>query len=129
MTTDRKKVFLVDDNISNLHIGKSMLHSHYQVFAMPSAVKMFEALGKVIPDIILLDIDMPVMNGYEAIKKLKTEPQYADIPVIFLSSRNDEESIREGLRLGAFYYVHKPYNLESIINYIEAAIIKNTNTK
>jgi putative two-component system response regulator len=114
---------LVDDNMHNLTTGKEMLTEFYEVFALPSAEKMFQFLGKVSPDLILLDIEMPVMNGYEALKKLKAEPKWADIPVIFLTARSDASSEIEGLSLGAIDYVFKPFSAPLLSRRIENHIL------
>ena len=106
---ERKKILLVDDNPANLTACKKSLKDEYDVFPAPSADKMFEILTHVIPDLILLDVEMPVMNGYDAMRKLQEEETYRDIPVIFLSAMDDAESEMEGLDLGAVDYIHKPF--------------------
>jgi putative two-component system response regulator len=110
MKNERQKIFLVDDNMANLTAGKNMLKADYDIFSIPSGTRLFEILEKVTPDLILLDIEMPEMNGYEAIKKLKAEKKTHDIPVIFLTARNDPGSELEGLNLGAIDYVSKPFS-------------------
>jgi signal transduction histidine kinase len=100
-------IFIVDDNISNLMKAASILESDYQVITMSSAAKMFSMLERKHPELILLDIEMPEMNGFEAIVKLKEHPEWRDIPVIFLTGRIDEE---KGLSLGAVDYITKPYS-------------------
>jgi putative two-component system response regulator len=108
MEINRKTILIVDDNMSNLTTGKNLLKVRYKVFPAPSAARMFEILGQVSPDLILLDVDMPEMNGYEAIQRLKADRRFADIPVIFLTSKNDEQSEMRGLALGGADYVFKP---------------------
>jgi len=115
----KEKIMLVDDNKTNLTMGKSILGEHYDVFALPSADKLFEFLKHVMPGLILLDIDMPGMNGYEAITLLKADKQYADIPVIFLTAKNSESDEYEGLRLGAIDYVTKPFAPALLLKRIE----------
>ena len=110
---------LVDDNKTNLAIGKSILSEHYDVFALPSADKLFEFLKHIKPDLILLDVDMPGMNGYEAITLLKADNQYADIPVIFVTAKNSESDEYEGLELGAIDYVTKPFSPALLLKRIE----------
>jgi putative two-component system response regulator len=109
MEHTRSKIILVDDNMSNLTQGRNMLKTFYEVYPAPSAAKLFEILENVQPDLILLDIEMPEVNGYEAIQKLKADPRFADIPVIFLTSLDDDSSELEGLDLGATDYVSKPF--------------------
>ena len=109
MENTRRKIILVDDNMSSLTQGRNMLKDSYEVYPAPSAAKLFEILENVLPDLILLDIEMPEMNGYEAIKALKANDRFADIPVIFLTAKNDNNSELEGLDLGATDYVSKPF--------------------
>jgi putative two-component system response regulator len=115
----RKKIILVDDNLANLAAGKQMLKDSYEVYAIPSAAKLFEFLEHITPDIILLDIEMPVMNGYETIRILKADSRFAEIPVVFLTAKSDEESELEGLRLGAIDYVSKPFSAPLLLKRME----------
>ena len=110
MKDNNKKIIIVDDNAANLSVGRNLLKPFYEVFPAPSAAKLFSLLDKFIPDLILLDVNMPEMNGYEAIKVLKADSRFAEIPVIFLTAKNDEESELEGLDLGAVDYVTKPFS-------------------
>jgi putative two-component system response regulator len=110
---------LVDDNAANLAMGKSMLKDSYEVYPCPSAKKMFEILQHVTPDLILLDIVMPEMDGCETLRLLKADARRADIPVIFLTSRSDERSELEGLSLGAIDYVTKPFSAPLLLKRIE----------
>ncbi|MDR2784535.1 MAG: response regulator [Treponema sp.] len=119
MNNGRQKIFLVDDNMTNLTAGKTMLKNYYDIFSIPSGGKLFEILEKVTPDLILLDIEMPGMSGYEAIKKLKAEKRTYDIPVIFLTARNDSGSELEGLSLGAIDYIFKPFSPPLLLKRIE----------
>jgi putative two-component system response regulator len=119
MENARKTILLVDDNATNLSMGKNILKEHYKVFPAPSAEIMFDLIENVTPDMFLLDIEMPDMNGYEAIKKLKGNPRWADIPVMFLTSRIDEGSELEGLSLGAIDYVAKPFSAPLLLKRIE----------
>jgi len=116
----RRTIIAVDDSSTNLISCKKVLRDTYEVFTVPSAQKMFELLEQVIPDLILLDVQMPVMNGYEAIRILKDTEAYKDIPVIFLSAMDDAESEIEGLNLGAVDYIHKPFVGALLIKRIES---------
>ena len=115
----KKKILLVDDSPANLTACKKNLKDLYDVFPAPSAEKMFEVLTHVLPDLILLDVEMPGMNGYEAMRKLKEDERYRDIPVIFLSAMDDAESEMEGLDLGAVDYIHKPFVSALLLKRIE----------
>jgi putative two-component system response regulator len=108
--TAKNIIMLVDDNLTNLKAGKEILKDKYTTYTVPSAEQMFELLADVRPDMILLDIEMPGMDGFEALKKLKNEPAYAEIPVIFLTAKSGENDEWEGLRLGAIDYISKPFS-------------------
>ena len=119
----RQKIMIVDDNKTNLALGKSILSKYYEVYPLPSAEKLFEFLKQVTPDLILLDIDMPGMNGYETITVLKADKQYADIPVIFLTAMTSESDEYDGLALGAIDYVTKPFAPPLLLKRIENQLL------
>ena len=115
MPIKRETVILVDDDSTNLVIGKNSLSDKYDVLTAPSGKKMFNIMEKVSPDLILLDIDMPEMNGYEVLKTLKETEKTSQIPVVLLSARMDPVSAAEGFKLGAADYMIKPYTKEMLI--------------
>jgi len=119
METDKKLIILVDDNPANLRIGKNVLSEKYTVATAPSAPKLFSLLENNHPVLILLDIDMPEMNGYEAIKILKLNRETKDIPVIFLTGMTDSKDEENGRALGAVDYVTKPFDPQAFIACIE----------
>lgn len=114
-----KTIFVVDDSDTNLSMAEAALEDHYRVMTMPSAAKMFDLLDKVKPDMILLDIEMPVMNGFDALKKLKSMYQFAAVPVIFLTGRNDPDVEVQGFELGAVDFITKPFSDTVLINRIK----------
>jgi len=117
---DNKKIIIaVDDNIENLTALKESLKDIYDVYPSPSAVKMFDLLEHITPDLILMDIEMPEMNGYEAAKKLKSIEKYKQIPFMFLTVREDVTSELEGFNLGAVDYIHKPFVAPLLLRRIE----------
>jgi putative two-component system response regulator len=123
---DKKKVvFLVDDDITLLTIGKGVLGGVYSVFTLNSGANMLKMLPKIRPDLILLDVNMPDMDGYEVISRLKNNPefsQYADIPVIFLTSFSGNENEFKGLSLGAVDYITKPIDPACLLSRLEKAL-------
>jgi putative two-component system response regulator len=123
MDNNRKTIMLVDDDQVHLNTGKEILRELYNVFPIPSGKKLFEMLEKVQPDLILLDIEMPEMDGYEVIKMLKADEKTVDIPVIFLSAHIDPIHELEGLGLGAVDYVFKPFSPILLIRRIENHMI------
>jgi len=120
---NKKLIILVDDNPTNLLIGKNALKDNYVVATAPSAKKLFSLLENNYPAMILLDIDMPEMNGYEAIKILKAEEKTRKIPVIFLTAKTDTVDEFMGLSLGAIDYIIKPFQRELLLKRIEVHLL------
>jgi putative two-component system response regulator len=114
-----KTIFVVDDSDVNLSMAEDALEKKYQVMTLPSAPKMFALLEKIIPDLILLDVDMPDMNGFEALLCLKSSPSHKDIPVIFLTGYTDNEIEAQGLELGAVDFITKPFSTPVLLNRIK----------
>jgi len=128
-TSSRQTVVIVDDSVTTLNISRNILREHYDTYALPSGTVLFHLLEKITPDLILLDIEMPGISGYEAIKKLKADKRLSAIPVIFVTSRYDENSELEGLSLGAIDYITKPFSppllLRRIKNHLLIAAQEN----
>ena len=119
----RAKIMMVDDNMANLTIGKNLIKTFHEVYPLSSAAKLFEILEKVMPDLIMLDIEMPEMSGYEAIEVLKSDQRFSEIPVIFLTSKADEDSEMKGFDLGAVDYVTKPFSGPLLLKRIENQLL------
>ena len=114
-----KTIFVVDDNATNLSVAEEALESLYQVITLSSAAKMFSIMEKVTPDLILLDIEMPEMTGFEAMKRLKANSSHAEIPVIFLTSLSDAVNEAYGIELGAVDFITKPFSVPVLLNRIK----------
>jgi len=115
-----KTVFIVDDADTNLAKAKQSLEDTYRVLTMPSASKMFTLLEKIIPDLILLDIEMPEMNGFAALEKLMENKKTAKIPVIFLTAQTDAAVESRGFEMGAVDFITKPFSEPVLINRINS---------
>ena len=116
-------IIMVDDDITNLTVATNNLIEKYNFFTAPSGAKFFSLLNKVTPDLILLDIEMPEMNGYDVIKLLKSAENTANIPVIFLTGKIDPQSEVKGLNLGAVDYITKPFSSELLIKRIDMHLL------
>jgi putative two-component system response regulator len=123
MQNEKKKIVLVDDNPVNLKLARNTLMERYSVFTVPSAEKLFQFLEQTLPDLILLDVVMPEINGYEAIETLKNNPRTAGIPVIFLTSKTDTVSELEGFSLGAIDYISKPFSPQLLLKRVEVHLL------
>jgi putative two-component system response regulator len=119
MSEERSKIMVVDDNVANLKVAKNALSGIYDVFTVPSAAKAFDLLKRNKPKLILLDVDMPEMDGYEAIGILKSGVETANIPVVFLTAKDDPESETKGLSLGAVDYISKPFMPQLLCKRVE----------
>jgi putative two-component system response regulator len=105
----RKTILIVDDEPANLSVLSQLLDHHFRVCACRSGEQALKAvLKEPRPDLVLLDVMMPEMDGYTVLKELKNDPETRDIPVIFVTSLDDELDEQQGLRLGAVDYVTKP---------------------
>ena len=110
------EILIVDDSPEQIYLVHSLLREeNYQVRALTEGSKVFDSLGKSLPDLILLDIVMPQISGFTICKQLKNDERYSSIPVIFLTSKNDSDSIVEGFLAGAQDYVSKPVNPKELL--------------
>jgi putative two-component system response regulator len=120
-----KTIFIVDDCDSNRMAAKLALDDTYKTYALPSAAKMFKLAEKITPDLILLDVDMPETDGFEALSLLKSGDVYGDmkhVPVIFLTAKHDAESEIRGFDMGALDFIGKPFSPPVLIKRIEMHI-------
>ena len=116
----------MDDNVLYLNTGKHVLEEKYTVVTIPSGDKLLLMLGKAKPDLILLDVEMPGMNGYDVIKEIKRRQDTREIPVIFLTGKNDPENELLGLSLGAVDYISKPFSPPLLLKRIELHLLLKT---
>lgn len=109
-------VLAVDDNPRNLQLISSLLNQNgYKVVVASSGENALKYLSIKRPDLILLDVMMPGMSGYEVCEKVKQTPSLADIPIIFLSAKSDLNDIVKGFKLGAADYISKPFKGEEVL--------------
>jgi len=105
-----KKLFVVDDNTSNLLVAEEFLSEHYDVYTLSSAAFMFSLLNNVVPDLILLDLLMPETSGFDVLEQLKGDKRYADIPVIIITSKSDVATETRCYEMGAVDFIRKPFS-------------------
>jgi len=115
METIRARILLVDDEPINLRLLDSMLRDDYEISVALNGKQALKRAATLQPDLILLDVQMAEMDGYEVCKRLKLNEKTINIPVIFITSKSDEDDEIKGLELGAVDYIAKPFR---------AAIIK-----
>ena len=112
----KKTVFVVDDSVSNLTMAEEALNPHYAVMTIPSGIKAIALLEKVKPDLVLLDIEMPGMDGFDVLKCLKSSARFRDIPVILLTAKADHPTEIEALKMGVVDFIKKPFNPAILVN-------------
>ncbi len=119
-TTDQPNILVVDDTPDNLRLLVGMLSNKgYKVRPVPSGKLALAATDGLLPDLILLDINMPDMNGYEVCQQFKTREGTRDIPVIFLSALNDVFDKVQAFSVGGVDYVTKPFQVEEVLARIQ----------
>ena len=110
MENERKKILIVDDEKMNILALAHYLKEQYEIIVATDGETGLEAAEKHLPDLILLDIIMPEMNGYDVIQKLKCSEVTRNIPVIFITGLNSQENEEKGLELGAIDFIIKPFS-------------------
>ncbi|OHD15196.1 MAG: hypothetical protein A2Y38_04795 [Spirochaetes bacterium GWB1_59_5] len=116
MADEGSLVLIVDDIEENLKVlGDTLTQAGFHPLQAKSGERALQIAAKARPDLILLDIKMPGMDGFETIKRLKADPATADIPVIFISALNQIEDKVQGFRSGAVDYVSKPFQKEEVV--------------
>ena len=108
MTEHKQSILIVDDNPTNIQILNEILSPSYTIFFATNGLDALGIADKEKPDLILLDIMMPEMDGYEVCRRLKENPQVREIPVIFVTAMAEVEDETKGLELGAVDYITKP---------------------
>ena len=106
---EKPTLLIVDDTPANLALLRDILKEHYKIKIATNGIKALEiACSTPVPDLILLDIMMPEMDGYEVCRQLKANPTTTAIPVIFVTAKSDEDSETQGFELGAVDFITKP---------------------
>lgn len=109
------KIMIVDDTPQNLGVLEKMLIGKgYYIFAMTGGDTALKVAEKTPPDLFLLDVNMPGMNGYQLCEKIKKSPALCEIPVVFLSGMNETEDKIKGFEAGGFDYITKPFQLDEV---------------
>jgi putative two-component system response regulator len=115
----KKKILLVDDEPNNLQLLRQILRSSYQLIFAHNGQSALAAVAAHHPDLILLDVMMPDLDGYEVCRRLKADPLMHDIPVIFVTAMGDVDDEAAGFDVGAVDYIHKPVSPAIVIRRVQ----------
>jgi diguanylate cyclase (GGDEF)-like protein len=106
--SDRAVILVVDDEVSNIEVLSSVLEDDYDLSFATSGKEALAVVDQITPDLVLLDVMMPEMDGYEVCRRLKEIPKMADVPIIFSTALDGHEAEARGLTMGAIDYITKP---------------------
>jgi len=107
-TQGKASILVVDDTPANLSLMANLLVEQYDIRVANSGARALELVASALPDIILLDVMMPEMDGHEVCRRLKSDPHTERVPIIFLTAQNSVEDEEKGLLMGAVDFIHKP---------------------
>ena len=118
----RAIILVVDDASANLTLCRGLLGDEYDVRLAKSGRAALAALTKLRPDVILLDIEMPDMSGFEVMEAINKNPELADVPVVFVTSHATEKLVVKAVEYGAFSYIVKPFLADTLRGKVHLAL-------
>jgi len=116
------RILLADDNADMRDYVKRLLSQHYEVEAVPNGLAALDSVRERLPDLVLTDVMMPLLDGFGLLQALRSDPQTKKVPIILLSARAGEEARVEGLEAGADDYLIKPFSARELLVRVEAAL-------
>ena len=127
VTGEKKKILLVDDNDMHLTTAELFLKDEFELFMMHSGKEALDYMcgNKLVPHLIMLDIMMPNMNGWEVFKKIRAIDFLKDVPIAFLTSTDEEKERKQAIKIGAAGYITKPYNMTELKSKVQDALSKS----
>ncbi|MBK8397903.1 MAG: hybrid sensor histidine kinase/response regulator [Leptospiraceae bacterium] len=118
------QILIVDDTPQNIQVlGQLLSEQGYKILVATNGLQALNAVEKKTPDLILLDINMPEMDGYETCRILKSQDNYSEIPVIFLTARTEAEDIVKAFQVGGADYITKPFNQTELLARVHLQLI------
>lgn len=134
MSDSKQLILLIDDSRLSVEIIKDILRKHYHLIVAQNGLEGIKlACGDPQPDLILMDVVMPGIDGFETCRRLKTMPECCDIPVIFLTSQTTGENIIQGFDAGAVDYISKPFNIPELLvrvrNHLTLKVARDQNER
>ena len=118
----KKKILIVEDDLDMLNLYQGVLRDIFEIIPATNGKEAVELALAGVPDLILMDVMMPVMSGLEALKLIKENPASTTIPVILVSALGEYEDIRKGYSMGASYYITKPFTKKELLMAIKGCL-------
>lgn len=121
--TQARRILVVDDSPEVLDVTRTVLNSDgYDVVAVPSGEEALERLGDEAFDLVLLDINMPGMDGWETLRLIRADDELYDLPVVLFSVKGEVQDKVMGLQEGAVEYITKPFIVDDLLNRVRAVV-------
>lgn len=126
MSTAKAKIIVVDDDLDICELlDMKLRQSDYDVHTAQSGVQALEMMRNLQPQLVILDIMMPAMSGMDVLRQMRSEAAIADIPVILMTSKRQEQDVNTGFALGVVDYIIKPFNLRDLVVQVGIVILGN----
>jgi len=126
----QENILVAEDSLFMRGVLKGLLEAvHYKVHEVGDGQAAFEKAKEIHPDLILLDVEMPVINGFEAAKRIRTVPELSHTPILFLTSRSESEFRQIGYEIGGDDYVSKPFEPEELMARVQRQLLKSKGWK
>jgi twitching motility two-component system response regulator PilG len=121
----KKKILVVEDEESLLKLESILLTSRgYEVRGVPNGQAALDAIVEERPDLVLLDIMLPEIDGFEVCRRIKSDPATRDIPVVMLTAKKTRDDMARGEKVGADWYITKPFKSAMVIETIQRFLVK-----
>ena len=119
MDQEKRKILVIDDSITNVVLLNAILSEEgYEIITVFNVAEALKVMKRNFPDLILLDLQMPDLDGFDFLERIKFKTNYKEIPVIIVTAYSDQANIKKALSLGATDYIEKPIDIDLLFNKI-----------
>src|SRR5881394_3617057 len=122
---DKIRIMIVDDEVDLAAVLAQLLSEKFEVVIAANGLEALERIDRYEPEVIVMDVMMPVLDGFDTTRAIKKNARFADVPVLFLTARTDNRSVREGLLSGGEIYLQKPFVPDIFLTRIDDLINRN----
>ncbi|HYX07383.1 MAG TPA: response regulator [Bacteroidales bacterium] len=120
---NKPTILVIDDSTTNVVLLEAILNDHgYKIDTAFNAKEAFQIISRQLPDLILLDLLMPRINGYEFLESIKSKEATRNIPVVVISAVTDNENIKKTMKLGAHDYIKKPVDIQNLVDKVTSIL-------